>query len=400
MLVGGIETYIHKVVKANYEAGNKIIWIAESPLNIAPIYEKLFNKDCVEIVYSNIHGLSWGTLPKMNISDQDDVVILSFGFFEHARALEFKKNNTKFKVRAFFLIPHFTGPLVFPEQYFNNNSFIKKKIGNIYKKWIRGNQVIFFGKRHWEVIESNYKLDILDENKNMVYRFDTREPFSESDVRNRYRRKEFRIVGAGRFDFPHKGFFVGLIKTFGEFKAKYENLTLHLIGEPIGAIDSMGMMRDVVDSFPAEVKKDIHFLKNMPEDELVDYYKTCDLTVGVAGCASMSAKNGVLTLPARHYDYSCEVYGFCPESKDRTLDSTPGQPLSEYLEKALKMTEDEYVDQCKRSYDAYEFPEVNRNYYFENKAIAGTYNLSMFDLWFLKSLFFFSKVVFKLKLFR
>lgn len=400
MLVGGIENYIYKVVKANYEAGNKIIWIADTSFMIAPIYDKLFNADCMEIVYSNIHGLNWGALPKMNLSEHDDVVILSFGFFEHARALEYKKKNTHLMVRAFFLMPHFTGPLVFPEQGFNNNSFIRRKIGKIYQRWVYSNQVIFFGKRHYEVLSSNYEIDVPEENKNMVYRFDTREPFSEIEVRSRYNRNEFRIVGAGRFDFPHKGFFIGLIKTYGEFKAKYNNLTLYLIGEPIGEIDSMRMMRDVVDSFPAEIKEDIHFLKNMPESDLIDFYKTCNLMVGVAGCASMSAKNGVLTLPARHYDYSCEVYGFCPESKDRTLDSAPGLPLSIYLKRALKMTEDEYVKQCKLSYNAYEFPEIDRNYYFNNKAIIVSNELSTIDLYFLKTLFFFSKVFFKLKLLR
>ena len=135
----------------------------------------------------------------------------------------------------------------------------------------------------------------------------------------------------------------------------------------------------------------------MPVNDLLDLYQKCDLSISVAGCASMGARIGLLTLPARHYTNDCEVYGFFPDSKNMTTSIKPGYKVVPFIKKVMNMNAEEYLRLSRAAYDSFDdkkvsvndFIDMNKNYfpYIPSKAVLIKFKL----VYFLDKLMFYIK---------
>jgi hypothetical protein len=105
----------------------------------------------------------------------------------------------------------------------------------------------------------------------------------------------------------------------------------------------------------------------------------------VAGCCSHGARRGLVSIPARHYNYDGEVYGYLPGSKDLMVSDIPGEPAEKYIEEVLNMSEEKYLKKCKESYDACVDINVSSSIFDRNKASINTMSLLEIEHLFLLS---------------
>ena len=159
----------------------------------------------------------------------------------------------------------------------------------------------------------------------------------------------FNILTVSRFEFPHKGYVLGLIKAYAELKNKYPHIELTIVG--YGVDESK--VHEALNSLSENYKKDVHFIGKVHPEKLVDYYNDANINISVAGCCSQGAKNGTLSIPARHYDYNCEVYGFLPESKPFVVSEKKGEPVIDYIEQVINMSPDEYCKKCEMAFHSF-----------------------------------------------
>lgn len=394
MDVGGIENYIIGIINTALKDGYKIIWLSDVHPVVNPIYKQILTLDAIERVPCNTHDLHWFQHPRIDLSVYDKVVILSFGFLDHIRGLELIKDASCAEKFPWFIIPHFTGGILYPE---SNFEFLKNPVrefcGKMYSCFIQSGEMMYMASNHPDSLEQAYGLVIPKEKRIQAPSVYQTRPFDEERIRRNYRNKNFIIVSAGRLDFPHKGFLLGLIDEFAELKKSYDFLKLCIIGD--------GVDRDVllkkVDKLPKFVRKDIEYTGMMPRDQLLDVYEKCNLSISVAGCASEGARLGLLTLPARHYTEKCEVYGFIPISKMKTTSVEPGEPVRKYIEQAIHMTEDEYVQWSRQSYESYDKVRITLDDFTKNTEGVRKYYPTKWTIFCAYFLSILEKIAFKIK---
>ena len=397
LCVGGIESYIYESVKYFHKLGYRIIWLHRKKLIISDMYKGVM-VDAQFVEHYPMRSMELHFFKKIpfKFGKNDEIVILSFSCQDHVRALKIKRDYLSFNIKAYFVIPHFTGCNIYPEQAFKLlKNKVNRYMASIYNKWIFSGELIYCSPLHINAIEQCYKLDIPSEFRQLVPEsMYSQTIFSYEEAEKRYDADIFKIVSASRFDFPHKGFMIGLVREFSKIKELNPKAVLYFIGEGPG----QKKLEEEIDKLDASISKDIHILGMMPLEKLLEFYKTCQLSISVAGCATHGAKLGLITLPARHYTYTCEVYGFLPESKSHFTDTSPGKPLLPYIEKVFSMSKEEYVKYSEMAYESFmDKNPVSTDILFDNPNYDMTYNISSSDLFRMKWLLLFQKTLYKMK---
>ena len=201
----------------------------------------------------------------------------------------------------------------------------------------------------------------------------------------------FNIITVGRFDFPHKGYMLGLVRAFGRLKPKYPQLTLSIIG--LGQHEQM--LKNEIANLPQGVQADVNLLGAVPHTELPHYFRDKHLSIAVAGAASDAARNGVLSIAARNFcDNECEVYGFYPESFVKNSSKEPGELVDKYIEDAINMTKEEYTKRCKDSYMVFTDPaRYNPTFLYTTTEMCKDYYIGTMDLYFYKVINYLRKLL-------
>jgi len=368
---GGVEVHVARMVELYKINGWRIIWLHSRNCYIADGFKGIMNGPAVERVVCERGSLNFKLEEELHFAHDEHVVVLTWILWDFICALGMKKKYPDVDMRCFFCINNFRGMAFFYEGMLFCNEIVRRGCAFLYKHWIENGLVLYYAKSHYEAVENQYGIKIRDVFKRLVPNCTTNFKLSEDDIRRRFENNKFLIVAAGRSDFPHKGFIIGLIKTFNRLCLEYPQLELKVIG-----FEKNAALNDVLNNCTPEVLGKIEFLGNMPIEDLKSYYNRCNLCVAVAGCAYCACQVGLPTLPARHYSYSCEVYGFWPESLNYMTSDLPGQPLEQYAEKVLNMNYDEYLQ---LSWNIYKLSEkkVDDIDYFLNLAEVNTdYNLN------------------------
>lgn len=359
LLVGGIENYVIELFKASYETGKELYWICHDNYLVADVYKKDITKYGVKTITKKEFYAKDG-FGLRNYSSGRTIVI-TFAFFDYIEGVKLFRTLPEEKSSVLLLIPHFKGYSIFPENIFKGSvlNYAKRVVKNIYERSIGNNCILFFNARHAEIVEDNYDLKI--EKVQIVQGLHEKEPFNESEVEQRYNSPAFTIVSAGRFEFPHKGYLIGLIKLFGQLKEKYPQLRLLIIGDG----RNKEMVENTIRELPQYVQNAIEIHPSVSLTELQHIYKECNLSVSVAGCVCESGKVGLVSLPARHYTYDCEVYGFFPESRYSTTDDREGYPAMPYIEKVINATKEEYIKLSREAYESFVPNTIDKEYLFK-----------------------------------
>ena len=284
----------------------------------------------------------------------DRAILITFTVCDFSLAESMRAKHKKLCIDTFYFVPNYRGVHVCIDEPYPHlrKKNIQKKLSKVFEKMSKKNSIRYFSNRGLEAMEKNYSYKEANDDI-MVPSVAPQYIFDEENARNLYRREYFNVFTISRFDFPHKGYVIGLIKAYGKLKEKYPQIRLTIVGYGAG----LDRVKETIASLSEEAQKDVYLCGQCAPTELDGYYRDANINVSLAGCFTQGAKRGTLSIPTRHYCYDCETYGFLPKSKDYAVSELPGKPVEPFIEQVINMSEDEYVAYCKASYDAYNSTE-------------------------------------------
>ena len=351
MKVGGIETYIYRLSKYIVRCGGRVLIILNKKGVLDESYKELEESDQVEIKHGRLSTQDIKSIIKRYNIKKTNVISFEILRFMYTSLLlrELSKNCD---ISVLYFVPHFKGTSSYPEERYTGKQ--KDKIICRFKKIIHkmnsNDNIRYFSPYHLKEMTKRYVYTVHDVKKQYLpNRGEQILPFDEERCVELAERTRFNILSVSRLEFPHKGFVIGLIKVYGQLKKRYPQVALTIVGYGDGTV----MVQEEINKLDSTAQNDIRLVGKVAPDNLIEYYNDANVCVSLAGCFSLGAKNGTLSLPVRHYTYACETYGFLPESKDFSLSIEPGQPIIDYLEKILNMDTATYVDCCRKCYESY-----------------------------------------------
>lgn len=360
--VGGIETNMFDIMFNAIQNNRKVIWVADINGKYDNIYREVFEHPNCERININYSSLNPLPIPDLKLEKEEELFITVFDIRTLFIAFRIRNKYKNNAVQILYLLPLFTGSTILPDQDFRG--VIKKYVASfskrIYEKVFLAGSLFSFSYAFFRAIESHYCTALPESEQYVFHTAKRRKPFDEASAVETFKSDKFRIISAGRFEFPHKGFLLGLIDVFARLKPKHENLELIIIGDGPDKDQVISLLK----SLPEETRSAVTLMNPTSPDKLVDIMKKCNLNISVAGCATLGARHGIPTLPARHYHRECEVYGFIPESMNMTTETIPGLPVDNFIERAMKMSLDEYLTLARNSYDVYQDKSVDLEFPF------------------------------------
>ena len=349
MQIGGIETYIYKMVKylKNQSVLTGMAHCDGSNVATA-FYDELYDGETI-IWSRNINRRELESIVKTN--NVSNIKIITFTPATFVLAERIKRTFKHCIVDTFYYVPNFTKTEYYYEGAYSGckSALVKRVMANFFSKMNENSNIRYFAPNHIDKMTETYGYQIQEEKSLLVPPTPHNTIFSEERVRKVYNNETFNLLTVSRFEFPHKGYLIGLIKEFTKLKKIHPKSTLTIVGYGSGE----NLVRDTILQQPADVQKDIVLVGAVSPDNLGDYYDKANLNISVAGCCSTGAKRGVLSIPARHYTYDCEVYAPLPESRNLITSTLPGNPVLPIIESILQMSYDEYYQLSKKSFDAY-----------------------------------------------
>lgn len=162
----------------------------------------------------------------------------------------------------------------------------------------------------------------------------------------------FNILTITRFEFPFKGYVLGLINSFSQLHQKSPSTLLTIIGHGKGVTE----IQTLISKLPYSVSSKISVLDEVPYHEINDYIEKCDVYVGMGTTVLDAANNNKVVITAVAYQKSNLAVGYFHE-KYKTIGEV-FQENKEYLifdallEKVLNASEYDFDYMRKKSKEA------------------------------------------------
>lgn len=392
--VGGIETNMADMMQNAFDKGCRVIWISNRDKKYSPTYSYIFENPRCEIIPINYSSINPYNIPKLYLEPTEEIWITAFDIKQLFFAYKLRKKNSGNKIHILYMVPLFTGSSILLEESFQGyvRKIIKNYTKSIYETIDKNGNLYFFSRTFYKAIQENYGIEFISPENKLTPEFRKRTPFELLECKNRYNSDTFTIISAGRFDFPHKGYLLGLIQSFAKLRERYSNLRLLIIGDG----DGKSQVLSLLSRQSTFVQDSITLKAPVTTTELEGLMRKCNLNISVAGCATLGARVGLPTLPARHYYSKCEVYGLFPDSRKMTTERKPGFPVEDYIEKVIQMSEDEYINLCKETYNCFDDSNIDPEYPF-NIFDNTSYIPKAFDFWKVASIYCLQRIQYQLK---
>lgn len=370
--LGGIEKNIIEQIIAYSQMRIRIVWLRYGNEN--DIYEpwiKILEDNNVEIIDVDINSKCLIKCQEIQFENDEIIYATCYEPMDFLR-LELISQSYKNSFNMFYIVPHFEGVTNYLEERFyfkTTKRKVEKKLSIIYDRWYTNGSILFFNAKHEQEMSRRYKIDCIDKEK--IYK-STLKPkkFDKKLAIKRSKRQEFRIITCGRFEFPHKGYMIGLIDSFVKLKVKYPFLKLDIIGYGVHE----EYIKHYINCINTDYKDDITLIGKVSPQELTKYFDNSHLNVSVAGALTEGAYSGLVSLAARHYCNKCEVYGWLNKDSVNMLDSRPGNSVEEYIESLINMDDESYIKLCLESYEyAINTKESDPEWLFKQKNIKPNY---------------------------
>lgn len=343
MSTGGIEKYIAQLMRYAVKEGHRVVWFTTDGVPENAKQSGIVGNPGIEIIkFAGGRRKFFKKSPDLHLSENEDVVMISFVPEDYVWAEQFRN---KYKCKTFYhhlILMNFFGFLTYPEDEFKTKFLSKRraKLSNKLAHQFDDNQVIrAFADKQLLAYKDRYNLKY-DISKDLLLKsFPIEGILSYDELSNlaKTRNEEFRIVTCARFQFPHKGYILGLLDVFSELRKKHDNVKLIIVGD-----GEKETFYKKYNSLPDYVKASIEIKGTLLFEDLIELYRTCHLAIGLAGSISASAARALPSLVVRHNTLDCETYGFF-QDVDSTLKSDPGVDIIPYIQKIITCTDEEYV---------------------------------------------------------
>lgn len=351
--LGGIEKYICSHIPFFLDNGVRVIWLMKDHDAIGKSFEKVLSDERIEKVTLHRPSVYWFRHDAFNLNKEDEIVIMSCRPMDMIRSFCLMRDFKDYNITPFYCVPDTKGGAYYLEGNFPPfiRKFLKKRLASAHYRWESYNLIRFFAFSQIHILEENYGLKVTNPDQKVLRSNDPYPEFNEDAVRELAEKRgdEFNIVTLGRFDFPHKGYMLGLIRSYVRLKSKYPQLKLKIVGY---GPDKDKLLTEI-DKVQTEYKGDITLVGEVAPAEIASVFKNMHLNISVAGAVRDGVRNSVLSIPARNYcEGECEVYGL-NFTKMHPTSTLPGDLVDPYIEKVITMSVDEYVSEVKRMHDMY-----------------------------------------------
>lgn len=365
LMNGGIENICYELMKYSISQGYRVIWLYRNPQKISSAFET-FVERYIETIEVHRNALGQWKHKELSFKKDEKVTILSFTPFDMDNALKLTEEYSQIDITPLYLVANTKGRYYFVEEYYFGKiqKFLFKKTQVIMQNWAEMDAVRFCAERQCIAFEQHYKVIIKNHKNKILKEIFPPQSLDEDALYQRSDRSNFNLVTITRFDFPHKGYLLGLIRAYGHLKEKYPNLYLHIIGYGQG----LSQVKAEINKLPYTAQQDVKLYGEMSLEEISKVLNNMHLNISVAGSVGVGASCGVLSIPARNFcEDDCEVYGFLPASRAMATATQKGEPVEPYIENVIHMSKDEYVRRCRDSYKTYAEADVDPEYIFSQK---------------------------------
>ena len=363
--VGGIEVFVVNLIDFMIKHNVRVIWLQERGSSIHNSFKKVLLNEKVEKVEVSNNLLLWFKYGNFNLNKDDEIVLLSFIVMSKLKAESIVKKYRDCHIKSIYAIPDTKGLSYYIETNFSGilRKMVSFLMRDVHNEWQKNAHLLFFAQKQVDALQDTYGIKINNGYSKVLKSLFGIPPLDYEILRKKCKREKFNIITIGRLDFPHKGYILGLVKSFNRLKTKYPQLTLTIIGDG----HSREVLNKEIESYNQNVRADIRLLGTIPNNELSKYLKDAHLNISVAGCVKVGAVCGVVSIPARNYcTGECEVYGYLPENKQMSVSTTPGYAVDSFIEEVVNMSDEEYYALAVKSYRAYKDNEdVNPWFVFD-----------------------------------
>lgn len=163
------------------------------------------------------------------------------------------------------------------------------------------------------------------------------------------RNKVFNVLAIARFEFPFKGYVLGLINSFAQLSLKYPSSSLTIIGHGKGKIE----VDNLLGSLEQTIASKIFVLGEVPYHKINDYVSGCDVYVGMGTTVLDAANNNKITITAVAYQMKNLAVGFFHENYETVgeilVPDVKYPTFDELLETVLTAPDDEFEKMAKKS---------------------------------------------------
>jgi glycosyltransferase involved in cell wall biosynthesis len=234
MGVGGIQTYLYRLITKLKKEGHRIIWIYPQGTYIDDEFFGEFFDGSIEIIKVDFDKPNWIKNCEINFDKDEVVVALAFNLFNFIFLEKIKKKYSLIQIHDFFWVPHFKEKEVFIEE------FAPRSIRPLFKQIIRkiiinmelNDNIVYVNKSHLDALTQNYSYNVNNDFNKKLLSGNSRD-IPEYDINLneiRSERTNFNIITVSRLSFPHKSYILGLVRAYASLKPKYNQLKLTIIG--------------------------------------------------------------------------------------------------------------------------------------------------------------------------
>ena len=395
--IGGIECYFAALMRYAVNKKYRVIWLTTSQNLVNADFKDLANDDNIEKIFVG-QGRHIFDEFEIIFKYNENVTLLSCEPISFVVGEKIKLKSKVKKFNNFLVLPHFTGNAYYPERYFKMvlmEKFIFSFFQKAAKKIIQNNALLAFDVKHLESYENNYRVEILNKQKKVLTALSENDAsLSKADLEKKAneRKNKFEIITCARFDFPHKGYIVGLIRAFNNLKILYPQLTLIIVGYGEGE----QYLKKVIAELPEYSRNDIILTGKLLPHELKKAFFNSTLNIGLAGALNAGARCALPSIPVRHYTYDCESYGFYENSVESILSTKPGENIENYISQLINCSNEEYVLHGMAAYEkASNKQNVDPEFIFKQYNISDRAIFSKFDIFKFKFINFMICIIIK-----
>lgn len=350
--IGGIEKWLYYLVQNCIKNSIRVIWLCDEKPIIHPVFKNLMINDKVERVNVKRQKWRWFVYQKLKLRKDERYVVFCANPINMCVAQDIMLRYKGFDIFPVYSVPDTTGNMYFLERNFRIkcvNIAVWRVMRNMIYRWDRLNAIRFFSNNHVKALEENYDISVLSPDEKRLKSNVIVTELDENCINKKAEnRTPFVLSTVGRFDFPHKGYMLGLVRSFGRLKQEYPELELHIAG--YGAQERL--LLNEIAKLSEKAKESVKIVGPIHPDDLNDFFKSSHLNISVAGAATSGAKVGTLTLVARSYcEGECEVYGFFHDCHEKNTSLAKGFAVDPFIRQVLAMKREEYIEMCKKGYE-------------------------------------------------
>lgn len=351
MGIGGIENIQIQLLKYCIDQGYRVIWLTTEEHEKSSAYKNITDAPEVEKYY--LKRTPFGPIyPSLKFADDEDAVVLTTDLLRYCISQHVMKGWQCHTVSHLLTIPHFKGGAVLPETCLRSGRTRERwrlRLSNA-AEWIdRTGNLIGFSDIHLTAYEKEYGLSVANKDSKVLKAiFPLDAPADEIiEKKAKSRRDEFNIITCARFDFPHKGYMLGLIKAFSDIYERHPEARLFIVGYGQGE----KQVKDALSRLPEAARSQVVLTGPLSPEQLKTKMLSCHLNIGVAGSLWRGAECALPSICMRHYTYECEGYGFIDDVGDIMSDSA-GFNVVPLIENVIKMDDSAYIEKSIKSFNA------------------------------------------------